>query len=837
MAQINFQVSAKTARLIGRENISDVDGALVELIKNAYDADASCVFIKFNMPFHSIPNKIAASKLNAFFQGNELDGILRYYDFNSNMYILKDSLSDEEREDLQRRFFCKNEIIVVDNGCGMTEEIIKTVWMQIGTSDKEYNIYSKKGRIKTGAKGIGRFALDKLSLKTRVYTKSSQDKLIDWFIDWEQFANTKLLNQINAEILFENTDFQSKVRELAGESYALLQDYPFETGTAIILNPTREMWSERLFKKVNSNLQSIIPLTSGDTFDVIVSNKYFLQYNINTKDKDKGKIDYDYKLKGAFDGQNLLELEIIRNEIDISNSNVSIKLNDDSLREFSVYDFWEREAFSKQGYTRADYAKSIEQNILIDELLKDDEIQNLSRLGSFSFEVYFLKAGKSELEIVKNFNLSKRRAFYKNFSGIKLYRDSFKVRPYGDEGALFDWIGLGVRAQKSPAAVSHPDGQWRVEPYQVVGSVNIGRLTNPFLIDMANREGLNPCAEYDLMVTIIEYAFKRFEFDRQYVLREYAKWRKEKQDSVTSVRSVVDFVEKKRSDENKDRRAKEQEKNSDYSDNEHADKREYSEKDYEDAIMSLLDDRYNEQKTMQILMAFSSAGVMTNTFSHEISRIATDVGSRIQHLREAIKRLLDYKEYSGDVDFDPFIMIDDVEDTDRLLNSWISIIMKAVSPSHFSKEKLLLSISIEKIISNWIPLMDKKYIAFQKVYHDENAFVSIAEVDLHLILNNFFLNAAWFLEESKSANRIISVKTEATEKGVVLLLENNGPPLDKNYTSNPSIIFEAGTTSKNAGKGTGLGLWIIREVINRYAGQVEVLTKTEGFGLKITFFE
>ena len=40
MENINFEVGAKAARLIGRENIADVDGALIELIKNAYDADA-----------------------------------------------------------------------------------------------------------------------------------------------------------------------------------------------------------------------------------------------------------------------------------------------------------------------------------------------------------------------------------------------------------------------------------------------------------------------------------------------------------------------------------------------------------------------------------------------------------------------------------------------------------------------------------------------------------------------------------------------------------------------------------------------------------------------------
>ena len=47
MESMNFQVSAKMARLIGRENISDVDGAIIELVKNGYDADAECVYVKY----------------------------------------------------------------------------------------------------------------------------------------------------------------------------------------------------------------------------------------------------------------------------------------------------------------------------------------------------------------------------------------------------------------------------------------------------------------------------------------------------------------------------------------------------------------------------------------------------------------------------------------------------------------------------------------------------------------------------------------------------------------------------------------------------------------------
>jgi len=47
MAQIPFNVSARTAKLIGLENFSNEEGAIIELVKNTYDADAeNCILIE-----------------------------------------------------------------------------------------------------------------------------------------------------------------------------------------------------------------------------------------------------------------------------------------------------------------------------------------------------------------------------------------------------------------------------------------------------------------------------------------------------------------------------------------------------------------------------------------------------------------------------------------------------------------------------------------------------------------------------------------------------------------------------------------------------------------------
>ncbi len=95
MAKVPFNVDAYTARLIGRENVSKLDGAIIELIKNTYDADAGiCVL---------------------------------YYDAVSNTLYL------------------------ADDGVGMTLDVIKKHWMTIGRSSKKSSYTTDSGRIQTGA--------------------------------------------------------------------------------------------------------------------------------------------------------------------------------------------------------------------------------------------------------------------------------------------------------------------------------------------------------------------------------------------------------------------------------------------------------------------------------------------------------------------------------------------------------------------------------------------------------------------------------------------------------------------------------------------------------------
>jgi len=824
---IKFNVSAKTARLIGRENIADVDGAVIELVKNAYDADASCCLVKFNIPFPNINLTYKKSLIKSFLKQDEYESLLEYCIEKNESILKKDNLTIEQESEMEKILFAHNSIIIVDNGIGMTKNILENAWMNIGTDNKEKNYSSEKGRVKTGAKGIGRFALDKLSTATLVYTKNKKDELYKWDLDWEDFDHAKLLSEVTAHLNIEDhTTLKDVVYENFAEQKDLLDLYSWDSGTIIVLTPLREQWNERLFKKVINNMRSLNPLNSVDLFDVHLFNTFFQQYSAKQESAEIKREDYDYKLSLNYDGNDKISLLLDRNEIDVDLDKIKVvSENKDKTYELNLDSFWNREKFKISNYVRDDYDKQISFEYKVKDFLgNSDDAVNFKKIGNFSFEMLFLKADNSTLEIVKDIPVRSRKKILDLHSGIKIYRDNFKVRPYGDEGSLYDWLNLGKRSQLSPAAVTHQSGNWRVEPYQVIGSLSISRLGNPRLEDMANREAIALNDSYYLLVDFLKKAIEKFEFDRQYVLREFAAWKKEELDKLEPIKEKIIQTAKKKK-KNKDN-------------NEDSEK--FTSDQYEEVINDLSSVKSDDINAQQLLMMFSSSGIMANTFSHELQRISTDLGSRAQQLRSSIKKLVKPEEYCGDPDYNPYPILDRFQKTDELLSSWIRVIMDGIQGNVLERNEVDLTGSILSIIEKWKPLLRTKHINIE--YNPgEKIKYQLSLADIYLILNNFILNSAWFLE--KSADRKILISLEKDEKTINLTLINNGEKLDDRYKNNPYQIFEIGETSKYKTNengeeekiGTGIGLWIVAQSISKYYAQIEILDNIDGFGFTIKF--
>ena len=126
---LSIRPYARLLTMLGEQLLKNERVALVELIKNAYDADAGTVDLEF-------------------------DGFA---------------------EDMKK--LPRSRIVVRDDGCGMTAETVKTAWMNPATptkflaKKKGKRWTSEKNRVIQGEKGIGRFAVLKLAKKITVTTR------------------------------------------------------------------------------------------------------------------------------------------------------------------------------------------------------------------------------------------------------------------------------------------------------------------------------------------------------------------------------------------------------------------------------------------------------------------------------------------------------------------------------------------------------------------------------------------------------------------------------------------------------------------------------------------
>jgi signal transduction histidine kinase len=201
---IKFNFDVSTFRLIGRELITDRITALVELVKNAYDANAE------------------------------------------NVTIIFESVG---------QFSNKSKITISDDGIGMSLDDIKNKWMIIGTSSKRKNQVSPApyNRVQVGKKGIGRFAVDKLGsnllLKT---TQNNMPKILCVQNDWTQYE--KIEND-QLELDFSETrkyftDIENNIWE---ERKGTMQH-----GTTLEITNISEVWTEADIARVYRELSKLI---------------------------------------------------------------------------------------------------------------------------------------------------------------------------------------------------------------------------------------------------------------------------------------------------------------------------------------------------------------------------------------------------------------------------------------------------------------------------------------------------------------------------------------------------------------------------------------------------
>lgn len=765
MTKLPFTVSARTARLIGRENVAHADGAVIELVKNCYDADADFSVVIVN------PNK--------------------------------------------------RSIIFFDNGHGMSETDITNKWMHIGTDNKEVNFTSIRGRIKAGAKGIGRFALDRLGQKCTLYTiqKNKKDGY-KWTANWDDFekvgasidkvfATLEDERQLNfIEILKKETNNQ--------KLFNLLSKYSLKQGTFIKIELTRDEWNEEISQKIFNSLEVLTPPDGQSKFDIFFFNESLKgQFG---KIENESFSDYDYKIIAKYkkNKQRELTIEFHRNEFDFN-------LIDDAFfqrSEMQSYPY-DKRTFKKEKFTLSSTFYDLMPGF------REKDKKNLSdTIGDFTFTLYFFKlastSDNAEVFKYKSFTQATRKKWASKFGGLKLFRDNFRVRPYGEVNtAAYDWMMLGERQGVSPAAVSRA-GDFRIRPNQVAGTINFSRISKLFLIDKSGREGLIENDTFELFKNLILGIISELEDDRSTIASNLSDYYLETHLDDQEEAEAVIIANSDDDPESKEEIKKQNKK-------------------LKSGIKSQNRKILERDEELVLSRAMASAGILIASFSHEFNHIKHKLNSRATNLKNTLLNFLpESKVKNIENRKNPYHLIAQQKDLDEKIRQWIDFSITLTRKDRRKSKKINLVEYFAEFKRNWNKKLLDRGIALNispSIGPTTDFCVKMIELDIDTIFDNLIANSIEaFQRDGFKGNRIIDINLSRDNNKIEIEYKDSGPGISKDIKK-PDDIYKAFVTTKRdkagAEIGTGLGMWLLKSSVDFNKGSVKLFNPEKGFQIKI----
>ena len=856
--RIPFKVSARTARLIGRENIANSKGAIIELVKNSYDADSKVCIVYFDNKYSTFLSVIPESHFQYLIElgiSEELLNVIYFKQEEEENYILNNEIEEEKKLIFKNLISKFSVLYIIDFGEGMTQNIIRDHWMTIGTDNKANDVFTNKGRVKSGAKGIGRFALDKLGSKCEMTTIFNLDPLIhkpdtdtegkltentgyNWVVNWEDFeGDYKTIDKVGAILTGINSnsikeELLTKIPDI--DLTKIESEKDFKHGTILKINDLRDNWEDYFVDQVYSDLEVLVPPKEIGGFEIYVYSSSMP----NKYGEVLGSIcdDFDYKLVATADENQNVNIKIYRNEYDI---------------ELIPNDLFEREAMQKENFRKSDFIKGFwEKNTTFSNLLKGfkevDEDNTFENIGVFSFTFYFLKRQSSpeaKKFFNRNFMHNTRRDWLNKFGGIKLVRDNFRVRPYGEVNNIaFDWLGLGNRKSASPAGIAKPEGGYKVEPENVAGAVNISRLTNVNFEDKSSREGLQENKTFQIFTKLIAEIISEFEKDRAYIAREMAEYdfikfgpERDRQKAEKLKNEILA----------KSRAKKESAANESTNNNPQLEAGTETESDKEKEILASELDRKEEEieklkEEQKVLRGLASSGIVLASFSHDLSKLNDVLASRTEKLKSLMSEKINESDYLKIEDRkNPFKQLERIKKQDIKLQTWLNFSLGATRKDKRKRKQLFLKAYFSSLKNDWNTVLDDRGI--DMVISDiEELDMRVFEIDIDSIFNNLLVNSIdAFIISKEDRERKINIKVSSNEKEIILDYYDNGPGLSKDILESEKIFEPLYTTKRNQHtgeeEGTGLGMWLVKSIVEENDGKTQLLYPEIGFGLKITF--
>ncbi len=714
-----FTIDARLILQLGRDSIKDHSTALVELVKNSFDADASKVEVEI---------------------------------------------------------FCKGEnkhIRVADNGFGMSETEIDENWLRIGFSEKKKSKTSRKGRRKTGEKGIGRIASDRLGAILQMVTKSEDDSLQSIIVNWDEFdVAGKTIENIELKVL-ENPSINIPIRK--GEQAR-------ETGTELIISNLRSNWTENNIKDLYQELSYFAPLFS-DEFEIEIKNDINPAYSKTVKSAIFETAEIELTLH--YDGKNTLIYEFQNKLLPEKNKTEILKLQ---------------------------------------QFLQQEKFEPLP-CGPIDLKLFFFVRKKGLLEDTQ-FSLSDLKEFLSENYGVKLYRDNVVVKPYGFANNQFgqDWLGLDVEKSKDPAGLGRES--YRVNANNIIGYAYFTRDSNQSLIDSSAREGLVENEAFYSLKDIINASVRLLATYRVDINKEFKKTKKivDKQKSTNRylnslkarLTTVVSDINEIKTIINNKKEIK---------GNPLANTVNVIEKvidDTEKTFEELLDEK-------RVLSALATLGISSAVFGHETESAITTFKDNANNARGYLTK----EKPNIPIAIE---QLNEAMNQARLISSWGLFALSRIEKEKRIKRPRKITSIIKKVLEQIQPALDALDIHVEKKLSKVMASTYTMDIEsilLNLLTNAF--SAVPNSERERKIKIVLDHDNRGDIKGMILSVSDSGPGVAKEYRDKIwDPLFTTKIGKKQRQSGTGLGLTIVRSIVAELEGEIALEIDEELKGAKFS---
>lgn len=705
---LRFEVDAGLLFQLGEQLVARRSIALAELVKNAYDADATQVTVR-------------------------LENVTRPH----------------------------GRIIVEDDGTGMTFEQVRDHWMRIATDDGIRNPTSTVFcRPRTGAKGIGRFAARRLANRLTLHSVARRgngvkERTVVEF-DWlRRFTAGQTLTRI--PVTFDRTPVEKRT----------------PTGVTLYLEDARDTWSEEDVVDLQRDVLSLVSPFSQDI--------------LRPAAKPECKPDPGFSMRLQVPEFPEYEGELGEQFLAAAWGRLTGLVHDQGFPHYHL-----------------DVRATQEQS----EFAPDGEV--LKGLADARFTVHFF-VYKSDYFEDFDFGVRAAQSMGREHGGVRIYLDGFRVFPYGDPGD--DWLKLDqMRAGRTRRLTAPTPGLQEIEdlipgrPYlltpgnnQVFGAVAISRLKHPGIEVNVSRERLVENEAFDELRRFVQLGI--YWMTIEYARRKAEEDAKHKEIVRPGLPEIIDEAQDivRASEELSAESQREILHILDWG-------KEMAEAQQEEHISEL-----------SMLRVLSSTGTTIAVINHQLRAVVdglrairTDLSELRAHVSPQVRR-----------DFDKVV---------RRIQDWHEMMMQQVYPlglllgtdARVRRRRVVLREVVDKVTSPLSLYMRDFGIEFSNKVPVNLRTPPVFEAELHAILLHLFTNALKAVRDEKVAR--IAVKANRQEDGVHVFMLDTGVGVDiesREQAFKP--FFTTSPADPILGVGTGLGLTVVRDILETYGGTARFL--------------